>query len=82
MLGQPFFIVSSPSFSMKSSKSPTFRLNIRLASAGTVTWPFVLSFVAPNVFINVHLLSLGVRKGLYALLLTILTRKAQGEKRK
>jgi hypothetical protein len=50
-------------------------LNIRLASAGTVTWPFVLSFAAPNVFIDAHLLFLSVRKDLYALLLTILTGK-------
>jgi hypothetical protein len=50
-------------------------LNMRLASAGTVTCPFVDNFVAPSVFIRVHLLLLDVREALNILLPTILTVK-------
>jgi len=81
MLTQPFFRTSSPSLSMKRIKSPTSRLNFCLALTGIVTWPLVLSFVAPSVFIDPHLLHLNVGETLNILPLTLLTCKNMKEKK-
>lgn len=75
LLSQPFLTMSSPSFSMNNSRSPVLKPNLRLASAGTVTCPLVLSFADPSVFISFHLLCWSVREALNILLLTILTSK-------
>lgn len=48
----PFSISSFPSSSMNKRTSPISSLKRLLASAGIVTWPFVLSFAAPKVFRN------------------------------